>query len=149
MYEVSLLGENLLYSSVNPQYLFLKSLFKIARFVSAALFSRIFSYCFLVFCGVICDWQFLCISGNVMMLFLPIYVICVGTMQLNSLFFAKIINTVNVNIPSVDAVGQAMENAEKIKEQTGRLYGFVPDGLFCTDDYQVVVACLLLAWALV
>lgn len=103
MYEVSLLGENLLYSSVNPQYLFLKIylkspvLYQLLYFVIFGLFSGI--------CGAFVMAISFIFSGNVMVLFLPIYIICVGTMQLNSLFFAKIINTVNANIPSVDAVG--------------------------------------------
>lgn len=88
-------------------------------------------------------------SGNVMVLFLPIYIICVGTMQLNSLFFAKIINTVNANIPSVDAVGQAMENAEKIKEQTGSYMDLYLMDYFAPMTSSSCSMLYLLTWALV
>ena len=137
MYEVSLLGENLLYSSVNPQYLFLKIYLK-----SPVLYQMLYFVIFVMAISFI-------FSGNVMVLFLPIYIICVGTMQLNSLFFAKIINTVNANIPSVDAVGQAMENAEKIKEQTGSYMDLYLMDYFAPMTSSSCSMLYLLTWALV
>ena len=71
MYEISLLGENLLYSSVNPQYLFLsiylKSpvLYQLLYFLILGVFSGI--------CGAICMAISFVFSGNIMILFLPIY----------------------------------------------------------------------------
>lgn len=147
MYEVSLLGENLLYSSVNPQYLFLKVylkspvLYQLLYFAIFGLFSGI--------CGAFVMAISFVFSGNVMVLFLPIYIICVGTMQLNSLFFVKIINTVNTNIPSVDAVGQAMENAEKIKEQTGSYMDLYLMDYFAPMTSSSCSMLYLLAWVLV
>ena len=147
IYEVSLLGENILYSSVNPQYLFLKVylkspvLYQLLYFVIFGLFSGI--------CGAFVMAISFIFSGNVMVLFLPIYIICVGTMQLNSLFFAKIINTVNANIPSVDDVGQAMENAEKIKEQTGSYMDLYLMDYFAPMTSSSCSMLYLLAWALV
>ena len=69
--------------------------------------------------------------------------------KLNSLFFAKIINTVNTNIPSVDAVGQAMENAEKIKEQTGSYMDLYLMDYFAPMTSSSCSMLYLLAWVLV
>lgn len=118
MYEVSLLGENQLYASVNPQYLFLNVYLK-----SPVLYQLLYFLILGVFSGV-CGAFVMAISfvfsGNIIALFLPIYIICVGTMQLNSLFFARIINIVNENVQSVEAVSQSLEKANAVREQTGR-----------------------------
>ena len=75
-------------------------------------------------------------SGNIMILFLPIYLICVGTMQLNSLFFARILNIVNGNIESTENVSQSIANAERIQEQTARYLDLYLMDYFGTNDIK-------------
>lgn len=57
-------------------------------------------------------------------------------MQLNSLFFARILNIVNGNIESTENVSQSIANAERIQEQTARYLDLYFDGLFGTNDIK-------------
>ena len=114
----SLLGENLFYSSVNPQYLFLNIYLESPCFVSAIVFLDF--RCIFGNLWRICYGNLLCILRQYYDIVSPIYLICVGTMQLNSLFFARILNIVNGNIESTENVSQSIANAERIQEQTAR-----------------------------
>ena len=147
MYEISLLGENLFYSSVNPQYLFLsiylKSpvLYQLLYFLILGVFSGI--------CGAFVMAISFVFSGNIMILFLPIYLICVGTMQLNSLFFARILNIVNGNIESTENVSQSIANAERIQEQTARYLDLYLMDYLSPMTSSSCSMLYLLVWALI
>lgn len=147
MYEISLLGENLFYSSVNPQYLFLNIylespvLYQLLYFLILGVFSGI--------CGAFVMAISFVFSGNIMILFLPIYLICVGTMQLNSLFFARILNIVNGNIESTENVSQSIANAERIQEQTARYLDLYLMDYLASMTSSSCSMLYLLIWALI
>lgn len=147
MYEISLLGENLFYSSVNPQYLFLNIylespvLYQLLYFLILGVFSGI--------CGAFVMAISFVFSGNIMILFLPIYLICVGTMQLNSLFFARILNIVNGNIESTENVSQSIANAERIQEQTARYLDLYLMDYLAPMTSSSCSMLYLLIWALI
>ena len=136
-----------MYSSVNPQYLFLsiylKSpvLYQLLYFLILGVFSGI--------CGAFVMAISFVFSGNIMILFLPIYLICVGTMQLNSLFFARILNIVNGNIESTENVSQSIANAERIQEQTARYLDLYLMDYLAPMTSSSCSMLYLLVWALI